>query len=79
MMLAFAQSKVKTMTDNGRKKVQSVWTLTVTPGSIGQSRKVELNAEAVKRISAEIESRASKHIKAGEPTLNVDALRTLYV
>lgn len=66
------------MTQKNSRSVHSVWTLTVKPVVASSTNKVELQAETIKRISAEIESRSASPVRAGESTLNVEALRTLY-
>lgn len=66
------------MTQNNSRSVHSVWTLTVEPVSTSSDVKVELQAEAIKKITAEIESRAVSQVRSGQSALHVEALRTLY-
>lgn len=66
------------MTQSNSRSVHSVWTLTVEPLSSSSNDKIELQAETIRKISIEIESRSITQVRSSEPLLNVDALRTLY-
>lgn len=66
------------MTQKNSRSIHSVWTRTVELAPSISTAKVELTAETIRKVSADIESRSEAQARLEEPALNVEALRTLY-
>lgn len=59
--------------------MHSVWTLSVDPARTATAQdKVELSAETIRKVTADIASQSERRAQFDEPSLNVEALRILY-